>query len=239
MKLSIIIPVMNQWNYTRYVLDNLLKTSGDFEVIVFDNGSGDATKAQLTLYAQKYKDGKFSFIRSEKNLGFGEACNRSYKTSKGEAVLFLNNDIKLTEGSFNFINKLADDVLQSNDCLFGPTAGFVDPRDQFNFKYETEDPSKEVNYMSGWCLAAKRSVFDSLIEGNNCGPFDAETFFVYYEDTDLGLRSLEKNIKYKLYKVPMIHLGKKTSSTLNVSKLYTESRKKFMTKWTKRLTSQP
>ena len=230
MKLSIIIPVLNNWSYTRYVLEALKNLNSDCEVIVIDNASTDDTKVHLPLYSIKYKNIKF--IKNEVNRGFGYASNQGYKMSTGEVVLFLNNDIKINDKSLSFLYNLVDDINKSEvDALFGPTGGYVDPSDNFNFKYETEDPNQKINYMSGWFLAAKRNTFNQLIVGTNVGPFDAETYFFYFEDTDLGMLASEKGVKFQLYPVPIVHLGKKTSSLLNTGKLYLESKPKFINKW--------
>lgn len=236
MKLSIIIPVLNNWVYTRYVLENLKNLSSDYEIIVVDNASTDDTKVHLPFYSQKFKNIKF--IKNTTNLGFGYACNQAYEICKGNIVLFLNNDIKINDKSLNFLHKLVEDINNTEHAaLFGPTGGYVDPQDNFNFKYETEDPNQKINYMSGWFLAAKRIVFDQLIVGNNKGPFDAETYYVYFEDTDVSMLASQKGIKFQLYPVPVVHLGKKTSSMLDTGKLYLESKPKFINKWKHLLTS--
>lgn len=223
---------MNNFNYTRYVLECFRSLPDYCEVIIIDNASKDETK-----YLKSDKN--VTVIRNETNLGFGKAVNQGYEKSSGEIVLFLNNDIKILDKELKFIDKLINDInLTKDPSIFGPTGGFVDFNDEFKFKYETNDSSKPINYMSGWFLAAKKSVFDSLIQGNNIGPFDADTYFVYYEDTDLGLYSIGKNVKFELYSVPVIHFGKKTSSTLDVNKLYNESRLKFIKKWKNILTNK-
>lgn len=237
MKLSIIIPVLNNWIYTRYVLETLKNLNNDCEVIVVDNGSTDDTKVHLQFYSIKFKNIKF--IKNEKNTGYGYACNQAYKMSKGGVVLFLNNDIKFNDKSLKFMYQLIEDINHTDSpLLFGPTGGYVDPNNNFEFKYESQDPNQVINYMSGWFLAAKRSTFDQLIVGSNAGPFDAETYFCYFEDTDLGILAAQKGIKFQLYPVPVVHLGKKTSSMLNTGKLYLESKPKFINKWKHLLTSK-
>lgn len=235
MKLSIIIPVLNNWSYTRYVLEILKNLNNECELIVVDNASTDDTKVHLPFYSQKYKNIKF--IKNSVNFGFGKAVNQGYQMSKGEVILFLNNDIKINDKSLSFLYKLIEDVSnEKHPSLFGPTGGYVDPSNNFEFKYETENSNQKINYMSGWFLAAKRSTFDQLIVGNNEGPFDAETYFVYFEDTDVSMLASQKGIKFQLYPVPVVHLGKKTSSMLNTGKLYLESKPKFINKWKHLLT---
>ena len=121
------------------------------------------------------------------------------------------------------------------DELISPSGGFID--ENFHFKYETQlslvSPycSQYFNYLSGWCLAGSKKTFDKLILDNCAGPFDSVSFFVYYEDTDLSFRASKLNINLKLINCPLIHFGRQTSSKMNLSQMYLNSKKKFCEKW--------
>src|SRR5690606_37783710 len=54
-------------------------------------------------------------------------------------------------------------------------------------KYAGPDEHLEVVWAIGAVVAARREVFERL------GPWD-ETFFVYYEDSDLGLRAARRSV---------------------------------------------
>lgn len=85
--------------------------------------------------------------------------------------------------------------------------------------------------MSGWCLAANISVWNSLVQPNTTGPFDDKTFFCYFEDTDLSFRAKNLGISFRLQNIPVHHIGKQTSKTINTKALYLESKDKFINKW--------
>lgn len=224
-KLSIVMPVFNNWSFTRNCISYFNKTANsEIDLIIVDNGSTDETKTDISKAAAITR-----YIRNANNCGFGHACNQGYKATNSDYVLFLNNDIMFKTSSYEWIDKFIEQV--EDNCLVGPTGGYID-RD-FNFKYETNDVSKPINYISGWCLLGSRKTFDKLIVSGNEGPFDAKTFFCYFEDTDLGFRALNKKMKFKLYDVPIIHIGKQTSKKINTSTLYTESKQKFIKKWEK------
>jgi len=229
--LSIIIPVMNNYIYTYYVLFNFKNLdSNKYEIIIVDNGSNDGTQNKIIELANDFTNLKY--IRNDTNLGFGFACNQGYSAASSQAIMFLNNDIKILNKSYTWLDTLTNDVLTADEpALFGPTGGLVDPKNSYSFVYETNNPKDKINYMSGWCLTAKKEVWDMLVLNDQQGPFDAKTFFVYYEDTDCSLRAQKLNIKFVIYPLPIAHIGKQTSKLINTSKLYLQSKEKFMKKW--------
>ena len=89
-KISIIIPVLNQWEFTSQALSSMLKITAypDWEIIVVDNGSSDATPKELFLL-EKQHTGKLRYLRFEKNLGFSAANNAGADIAEGEYLLFL------------------------------------------------------------------------------------------------------------------------------------------------------
>lgn len=214
--LSIVIPVYNNFNYTKNCLNHLVKLN--HQIIVVDNNSSDQTLNISKLFNVKY-------IRNNENLGFGKAVNIGINNSDGDQIMILNNDIKFGKDYQSFFNIICPD-----NYLMGPTGGMVDPI-TFGFQYETNDPNKIINYMSGWCLTATKNTWNKLKV--NDGPFDDKTFFLYYEDTDLGFRAKQLNIEFKIIDCPLIHIGKQTSKMLNTYKHYLESKEKFNKKWKK------
>jgi hypothetical protein len=223
-KLSIIIPVYNNYNYTKYVLNNLLPL--DYEIIIVDNNSSDLTNEFSKL--------NIKYIRNSENKFFGYACNQGYKIASSNLIMFLNNDIKILDKNFKWLEDFIS-YCEGVDypALIGPTGGYVNPNTGYGFMYETEDSNKKINYMSGWCLTAKKEVWNCLILDGLDGPFDSRNFILYFEDTDLSFRAREKDIKFLLYKLPLTHIGKQTSKNLNINKYYSESKKKFLQKWQK------
>jgi O-antigen biosynthesis protein len=226
-KVSIIIPVFNRWNFTKSCLNDLNKLPQDtHEIIVIDNGSSDKTKL--------LKD-HFDFpicIRNEENQGFAKACNIAYSKSQGDIIIFLNNDIRVKNNHNNWTDIICNVINDNN--IVGPTGGMVDEKNNFQFLYETNDPNKTINYISGWCLAGKRKTFDKLIEDNYAGPFSEIYGKAYFEDTHLGFMAKKLGIDLKLVDIPVVHFGKISSNQLNTHKLYSEARQIFIKKWSKR-----
>jgi GT2 family glycosyltransferase len=69
----------------------------DFEVIVVDNASSDETNTHCPIVGQNLFGLQFRYIRLERNINFGPACNLGAKKSQGHFLFFLNNDTLVTE----------------------------------------------------------------------------------------------------------------------------------------------
>lgn len=231
-KLSIVIPVFNKLNFTLSCLNDLSKLDmNKNEIIVIDNASSDGTKEAI-------RSDKYDFVRyigNEDNLGFSKACNIAYRASTGNAVMFLNNDIRVNSNHDTWTDIIFNTLKDNENSLVGPTGGMIDVKNDFQFLYEAGNENKPINYMSGWCLSAYKKTFDKLLFNGYPGPFSEEYKF-YFEDTDMGFRAAELEIPFKLVDIPVVHFGKITSRQINVHKLYTESRKVFSAKWSKKFT---
>lgn len=83
--LSIGMPLYNAENYLEEALDSILKQSfKDYELIISDNGSTDATQKICMRYARK--DKRIRYIRHEKNMG--AAWNFNYTVSLASGKYF-------------------------------------------------------------------------------------------------------------------------------------------------------
>ena len=91
-KFSVIVPAYNSANYLPRCLDSLLEQdlpSGDYEIIVVDDGSTDHTKEVLQEYARKAPN-----VRpfSTPNQGVGEARNYGLQQATGRYFTFVDAD---------------------------------------------------------------------------------------------------------------------------------------------------
>ena len=249
MKLSIIIPVFDNWNYTRALLKDLAQLPLDHEVIIVDNGSRDDTHKSCALWASdglcatilhnnhpttpgKDRPWNLRCIQNKENKGFAKACNQGYEIAKGKHILFLNNDVRVTKDYDTWTEDLINAAVPGS--LVGPNGGLLD--EYFNFVRETTTIEPGNFYMSGWCLCAQKETFDKLlVEGNEFkGPFSEEFGIAYFEDTDLGIRASEASLVFKIVPVSLVHFGKCTSKKIGISQLYQTAKVIFVNKWTKR-----
>ncbi|WP_428937696.1 glycosyltransferase family 2 protein [Fontivita pretiosa] len=82
-RLSIGVPVYNGARFLRATLDSILaQTWTDFELIICDNCSTDATESICREYAAK--DPRVRYFRNERNLGPAPNYNRCFQYARGE-----------------------------------------------------------------------------------------------------------------------------------------------------------
>ncbi len=96
MDLSIVIVTTNAIKHIDDCLHSIYHTTPPPEVEVFisDNGSTDGT---IELVQEKYP--QVTLIQNGQNLGFGPANNRGVSRSRGQYVLFLNDDTIVRPGA--------------------------------------------------------------------------------------------------------------------------------------------
>ncbi|GAA5071380.1 glycosyltransferase [Lysobacter panacisoli] len=200
---SIVIPVYNQFAHTHGCLRALAAHPPKVavEIIVVDDGSSDETEASLANVAG------LRYHRRKQNGGFIAACNDGASLSRGDYVVFLNNDTVPQPG---WLDALLDTFVEHTDVgLAGAQLIYPDGRLQeaggivfsdgnaHNYgRFESpNDPRyrhvRDADYCSGAAIAVPRALFERL------GGFDTRYAPAYFEDTDLafavraaGLRTL-------------------------------------------------
>ena len=213
---SIIIPVYNQWTFTRDCLNSILETCSiddiAYEIILADDGSTDETTMAEELYPG------LRVVRSTENQGFLRNCNRAAQTARGRHLLLLNNDTLVLPG---WLGSLLD-LMEKDDraAIVGSKMIYPDGRVQeagavlyndgtayncggFQPRFKPElNTVREVDYISGCSI---------LIRGNfwkEAGGFDERYQGAYCEDCDLALTARAKGMKV-IYqpKSEIIHFG--------------------------------
>ncbi len=93
---SVIILNYNGEKYLSNCLNSVLKNHyKNYEVVLVDNASTDASMAEAERVFGG--DPRLRIIRNSANLGFSGGNNVGYKQSKGEYLVFLNNDTVVDE----------------------------------------------------------------------------------------------------------------------------------------------
>jgi glycosyltransferase involved in cell wall biosynthesis len=88
MLLSIIIPVFNEAKTFRSVLDRVLATPYEKQIIVIDDGSSDGTRAEIEKVTEPNVDKLFH----EKNMGKGSAIKTGWNHARGDVILIQDAD---------------------------------------------------------------------------------------------------------------------------------------------------
>ncbi|MCB8982726.1 MAG: glycosyltransferase family 2 protein [Ardenticatenaceae bacterium] len=90
-KVSIGIPVYNGENFLSEAIECVLaQTYQDFEIILSDNGSTDATQEICEAYTAK--DARISYYRSDQNRGAAWNFNQTFELSRGDYFKWLAHD---------------------------------------------------------------------------------------------------------------------------------------------------
>lgn len=93
---SIIITSYNYAHYLAMAIDSALgQDYARLEVLVLDNASSDDTPAVLERYAA---DPRFRAIQNETNIGLTQNHNKGLREARGDYVVFLSADDRLTPG---------------------------------------------------------------------------------------------------------------------------------------------
>ncbi|MBN1260764.1 MAG: glycosyltransferase family 2 protein [Anaerolineae bacterium] len=191
---SIIIVAYNGLDYIERCLDSVLKTLSDRdELIVVDNASTDGTPDAIVQICPAA-----GVVCNPTNVGFAAACNQGAQEAKGEILVFLNQDTYVSPGWLStLIEGLHENgggglttskILQMQHPdrihLCGQDVhytGLVFGRG-FQETAGRRTAAEAVDAVAGASFAITRQLWEAL------GGFD-ETFFMYYEETDLSWRA--------------------------------------------------
>lgn len=94
---SVVIVNFNAGDYLAAAVDSVLgQAEVETEVIVVDNASSDGSLQSLRA---RVPAGSIRIIELDDNYGFAHACNAGITVSRGGAVLLLNPDCRMHDGS--------------------------------------------------------------------------------------------------------------------------------------------
>jgi len=248
-KVSVIIPVYNQFKHTYHCLKSLshLTDQTPFEVIVVDDCSDD-----VTANAIQQIDG-IHYQRQTENGGFIESCNTGAALAQGEYLLFLNNDTEVLNGWLDELletfEKHPDAGLVGSQLLYPDgrlqEAGGIVFSDGSGWNYgRLEKPDapeyqhlRAVTYISGASIMISKKLFNQL------GQFDRRYKPAYYEDTDLAFAVRQAGLQ--VYYQPLsrvIHfegISSGTDLSSGTKKYQVINQSKFVDKWQSALSQQP
>ncbi|WP_375208045.1 glycosyltransferase family 2 protein [Hyphococcus sp.] len=173
------------------------QTVADFEVVVVDNASADASLAEAGLAPEAAGRRNVRLIEAGRNAGFAAANNMAAETARGELLAFLNPDAYPEPGWLAELLKAAErypgaDAFGSRQLDAADPArldGEGDVCSVFGIAYRGGfGHAAKSAPANGECFApcaaaalVRRRVFLDL------GGFD-ERFFCYSEDVDFGFR---------------------------------------------------
>ncbi|MBS4022831.1 MAG: glycosyltransferase family 2 protein [Dethiobacter sp.] len=232
---SIIIPVYNNLKYTKFCLKSIWQnTSGDYEIIVVNNGSSDETKDYLKHFSQ------IRAIHNQENLGFARAVNQGLSAARGDYIIILNNDCIVTA---EWTQRLLRVAKNKNVGIVGVMSNFarspqlikVKNKNISNIPKIAQKIRKKYNNIFfyttrvvGFCMLIKRALIEKI------GGFDSRFGLGTFEDDDFSLRSSLCGYQNAIAKdVFIFHFGSVTFKKENIKfkLLLRENWHKFKDKW--------
>ncbi|MEW5692356.1 MAG: glycosyltransferase [Candidatus Hydrogenedentota bacterium] len=188
-KVSIIILAWNQWSSTEKCIKSIFNFSYnyDFEVIVVDNASTDDTPSNLKKYQSIYP--ALKVIRASENLGPAGGRDLGTLHSKGEYLIYLDNDTEAY--SQTWISNLIQ-TLKVHPSIGGTGAFAVlhtsDSTEDFVQIVFIPGIPIPVNWVSSYCSAFKRQ---AIIDAGGWRPdlyhlWGCEDFAMGYALRDAG-----------------------------------------------------
>lgn len=192
---SIVVPVYNNVLDTLLCLATVLELTDrrDFEIIVADDGSSDATGVIVPSIG-----GNVRYVRQPRNLGFLGNCNAAAAEARGRNLVLLNNDTLVLPG---WLDGLIDPIealpgvglVGSKLINWDGTlqeAGGILWRDgsAWNFGRNQDARAPEFNYLkdADYCSGASIAVPAHI--WREMGGFDPIYSPAYCEDSDLAFR---------------------------------------------------
>ncbi|CAN5188941.1 hypothetical protein BH09MYX1_BH09MYX1_25820 [soil metagenome] len=196
--LSVVLVSWNGKSDTLRCLASLARqTDRDFEIVVVDNGSTDGT-----VLAVREEFPSVHVIEAGQNLGFAEGCNRGIDATTSTWIATLNNDTiadphwiaelrreaALGPATLGMLQShvlfLDDDATLNSTGVELFTSGSA--RDRSVGQAErSADPPRDTFCATAGAALFRRAMLDDIRLAS--GVFD-RTFFMYFEDVDLGWR---------------------------------------------------
>ncbi len=227
-KLSILVPVYNEIDYTVDCLRSVMETADgiDYELVLADDCSTDPNALLLAGIPG------LVHCRTAANTGFIRNCNAAFAACRGDYVLLLNNDAQLLPGALaRMVAALDEDAaigavgpkiiypngrLQEAGCYLRPNGesgmvGLFASPDEPGYCHD-----RDVAYCSGAALMFRRRLAVPTL-------FDEAYLPAYCEDADLCLRLLNDGhrVRYLHEAVVVHHLSVSTNRQSAARKMRT------------------
>jgi len=232
---SVVIVSFNTRDLLHECLLTLQDQAGEvsYETIVVDNASRDGSADMVAANFPAIK-----LIRSDVNLGFGNANNLGFEQAQGRYVVLLNSDAFLRSGALSKAVQYMDTDprtglggarLVGRDDSWQPSARLFPsllneflnlsglaaryPHNRFFGRFDRTwadlNQAAKVDWVPGAFSIIRREVLESV------GYFDRD-FFLYYEEVELCRRI--KAVGYTIQYWPdvvVVHLGGESSKTVS------------------------
>lgn len=238
---DLVVISYNTLTYLRQCIQSIREnTLYPYRLIVVDNGSRDGSVEYLRQQPNLY------LIENSQNVGYAKACNQGILAGRSEYVVILNTDVKVTRGWLTSMVQFAN--MDRQIGVIGPK--MINEKSQIVGAGVTR--LGPVCSSRGWMQQNRNGLYDKVEDcysvGGACymvrrealekvGGFD-ESYFFYYEETDLSFRMIEKGYRVVYYPdVTVLHYHEGSLDKENYlervkrNNYFSVSQERFMKKW--------
>lgn len=214
---SVIVPVYNRVDEVRDLLASLAcQTSGDFEVVIVEDGSTVPCKEVVDAYRDKID---IQYFHKE-NEGRSIARNYGMEHARGEYFVFFDSDCVIPDAYFATLRARLDESF--TDCFGGPDAA----HDSFT------DVQKAINYsmtsflttggIRGGKVKLERFVPRSFNMGYSRKVWEQIGGFreMFSEDIDMSTRVRRSGFSIQLIREAYVYHKRRTSLRLFCRQIY-------------------
>lgn len=217
-------------------IDATVLADDPVEMVIVANG----TPAPALIALEKRQD--VVLVRSPVNHGFSGGCNLAVRCTRGERLVFINDDVTVSPGWLEGLHRaldrdpdvavvgtkvlLTDDRLQEAGGVLwrdGSTSGVGRGRAPSSTAFSVP---RIVDYVSFCCAMVRRSAW------REAGGFDERYFPAYYEDLDLCVTLSGLGWKVMYEPTAVVHHTEGGSASRHFRHFLSQrNQAKFVAKW--------
>lgn len=200
---SIVIPSKDNYDVLKMCVGSIFRKTAykNYEVIIVDNGSSEENKRKITSLIQDYG---CCYLYEPREFNFSWMCNKGAAHAKGDFVLFLNDDIEITNSAWlsimtgqaqvSYTGAVGCKLYYPNGRIqhagvlnlsIGPGHCLYGGQDNLNYYYGRNLLDYNFTAVTGACLMVSKEKFQEI------GGFD-EDLPVAYNDVALCFKLVEK-----------------------------------------------
>lgn len=206
---SVIIPTRDMPELLGQCIQGVLHKTDypSLEVLIIDNDSSEI--GTRLLFSQLSSDERVKIVPFPGVFNWSAANNMGARAAQGSVLVFLNNDIEITESGW--LRELTSHVVRPSVGVVGAKLHYKDARLQHGgmvcdgndncvhiYRFaDPEDPghlgqlalTRDVFAVTGACMAVRKVIFDEL------GGFESRDLKVTWSDVDLCLRARARKLR--------------------------------------------
>ncbi len=235
-RVEVVVLNWNGWRDTLDCIGTLQKQDyPNFGLIVVDNASTDGSEAHLLAHQPAVE-----LLQTGANLGFGGGCNAGIRKAlarQADYVWLINSDSTVDSSALSEMVRTAE--LDSTVGAVGSVLYEVDQADRVQLwgggrvhlwsgRSQHQLKAASLDFVSGASILLRRDALQAV------GLFDDQSYFMYWEDTDMGFRL--RRAGWKLAVAEQSRVWHKQSASLGkrsklLDEYFTRSGVRFLRKY--------